>query len=76
MLLWEAGGQILNSSNTKAAFDSAAGLQSLNTLRTMAVTDHSMYLDPCDSPYATLFNSGKIGMLVTGPLGPVRLPAT
>ena len=25
-LLWEAGGQILNSSNTKAAFDSPAGL--------------------------------------------------
>src|SRR5215467_11870917 len=67
VLLWEAGGQILNSSNTKAAFDSPAGLESLNTLRTMAVTDHSMYLDPTDSPYATLFNSGKIGMVVTGP---------
>lgn len=66
-LLWEAGGQLLNSSNTKAAFDSSAGLESLNTLRTMAVTDHSMYLDPTDSAYANLFNSGKIGMLVTGP---------
>ncbi|MFY9890812.1 MAG: ABC transporter substrate-binding protein [Streptosporangiaceae bacterium] len=66
-LLWEAGGQILNASNTKAAFDSPAGLQSLNTLRTMAITDKSMYLDPTDSEYANLFNSGKIGMLVTGP---------
>ncbi|MGB6458135.1 MAG: ABC transporter substrate-binding protein [Streptosporangiaceae bacterium] len=66
-LLWEAGGQILNSSNTKAAFDSPAGLQSLETLQTMAVTDKSMYLDPSDSEYANLFNSGKIGMLVTGP---------
>jgi len=66
-LLWEAGGQILNPSNTKAAFDSPAGLTSLNTLRTMAVTDHSMYLDPADSAYGNLFNSGKIGMLVTGP---------
>jgi len=66
-LLWEAGGQILNSSNTKAAFDSPAGLTSLTTLRTMAVTDHSMYLDPADSAYANLFNSGKIGMVVTGP---------
>ena len=66
-LLWEAGGQILNSSNTKAAFDSPAGLESLNTLQTMAVTDKSMYLDPSDSEYANLFNSGKIGMLVTGP---------
>jgi multiple sugar transport system substrate-binding protein len=66
-LLWEAGGAILNSSNTKAAFNSPAGLQSLTTLRTMAVTDKSMYLDPTDSEYANLFNSGKIGMLVTGP---------
>jgi multiple sugar transport system substrate-binding protein len=66
-LLWEAGGEILNPANTKAAFDSPAGLQSLETLRTMAVTDKSMYLDPTDSEYANLFNSGKIGMLVTGP---------
>jgi multiple sugar transport system substrate-binding protein len=66
-LLWEAGGQLLQPGNNKAAFDSAAGLSSLKTLRTMAVTDHSMYLDPSDSAYGTLFNSGKIGMLVTGP---------
>ena len=66
-LLWEAGGQLLSPDNKKAAFDSAAGLASLNTLRTMAVTDQSMYLDPTDSAYANLFNSGKIGMLVTGP---------
>jgi multiple sugar transport system substrate-binding protein len=66
-LLWEAGGEILNSTNTKAAFDSPAGLESLTALRTMAVTDKSMYLDPSDSEYANLFNSGRIGMLVTGP---------
>jgi multiple sugar transport system substrate-binding protein len=66
-LLWEAGGQLLSPDNKKAAFDSAAGLASLNTLRTMAVTDKSMYLDPSDSAYTNLFNSGKIGMLVTGP---------
>src|SRR5580704_9587220 len=66
-LLWEAGGSLLTAGNKKAAFDSAAGLASLNTLRTMAVTDKSMYLDPSDSAYSNLFNSGKIGMLVTGP---------
>ena len=33
----------------------------------MAVTDKSMYLDPSDQAYANVFNSGKIGMLVTGP---------
>jgi multiple sugar transport system substrate-binding protein len=66
-LLWEAGGQLLSADNKKAAFDSPAGLASLNTLRTMAVTDKSMYLDPSDSAYSNLFNSGKLGMLVTGP---------
>ena len=66
-LLWEAGGQILTADNKKAAFDSPAGLTALNTLRTMAVTDHSMYLDPTDQAYENVFNSGKIGMLVTGP---------
>jgi multiple sugar transport system substrate-binding protein len=66
-LLWEAGGSLLTPDNKKAAFDSAAGLESLSTLRTLAVTDKSMYLDPTDSAYGNLFNSGKIGMLVTGP---------
>src|SRR5437764_8951 len=66
-LLWEAGGQLLTPDNKKAAFDSPGGLASLNTLRTMAVADKSMYLDPSDSAYSNLFNSGKIGMLVTGP---------
>jgi multiple sugar transport system substrate-binding protein len=67
VMLWEAGGQILKAGNKQAAFDSPAGLQALTTLRDMAVTNHSMYLDPTDSAYANLFNSGKIGMLVTGP---------
>src|SRR6266700_8134641 len=67
VLLWEAGGQILKPGDKQAAFDSPAGLQALTTLRDMAVSDHSMYLDPTDSAYANLFNSGKLGMLVTGP---------
>ena len=66
-LLWEAGGQLLSADNKKAAFDSPAGLQALTTLRDMAVSHHSMYLDPTDSAYGNLFNSGRIGMLVTGP---------
>ena len=65
-LLWQAGGSILAPGNKKAAFDSPAGLQALNTLRDMAVS-HSMYFDPTDSAYTNVFNSGKIGMLVTGP---------
>jgi ABC-type glycerol-3-phosphate transport system substrate-binding protein len=53
-LLWEAGGQLLTPDNSKAAFDSPAGPMSLNTLRSMAVTDKSMYLDPSDSAYSNL----------------------
>jgi multiple sugar transport system substrate-binding protein len=33
----------------------------------MAVEDESVFLDLQNSPYTGLFNSGKIGMLVTGP---------
>ena len=66
-LLWEAGGSILAPDNKTAAFNSPAGLKALTTLQQMSVADHSMYLDPSDSNYANLFNSGKIGMLVTGP---------
>ena len=65
-LLWEAGGQLLNSGNTKAAFNSQAGLTSLNTLKSLAASK-SVYFDPTDQAYENVFNSGKIGMLVTGP---------
>src|SRR5215472_11276827 len=73
-LLWEAGGQLLSADGKQAAFDSPAGLASLDTLRAMAVTDKSMYLDPSDSAYSNLFNSGKLGMLVTGPWDLANFP--
>jgi multiple sugar transport system substrate-binding protein len=67
-MLWEGGGDILNSDNTEAAFDSEAGLQALTTLRDMAVTDESVYLDQQNvGKIDELFNSGNIGMLATGP---------
>jgi multiple sugar transport system substrate-binding protein len=66
-LLWQAGGDLLNSDNTKPAFDSPAGLESLSLLHDMAVTDHSVYLDNGNGNYLNLFNSGKIAMLWTGP---------
>ncbi len=75
-MLWEAGGQILNSDNTKAAFDSPAGLKAMTTLKQMAVDDKSVYVDTTNSKYMDLFNAGKIGMLVTGPwdLSSVQVP--
>jgi multiple sugar transport system substrate-binding protein len=67
-MLWEAGGDILNADNTQAAFNSDAGVQALTTLQQMAVTDKSVFLDQQNTgKIDSLFNAGKIGMLVTGP---------
>jgi multiple sugar transport system substrate-binding protein len=66
-MLWQAGGQLLNSSNTAPAFDSHAGLVALQQLQAMAVTDKSVYLDTGNDNYLQVFNSGKIAMLWTGP---------
>ena len=66
-LLWQAGGDILNSDNTKAEFNSPAGVKAATLLQQMATVDHSVYLDNGNGNYANLFNSGKIGMLFTGP---------
>jgi multiple sugar transport system substrate-binding protein len=66
-MLWQAGGDLLNSDNTAPAFDSAAGKAALQQLYDMAVTDKSVYLDNGNGNYLNLFNSGKIAMLWTGP---------
>jgi multiple sugar transport system substrate-binding protein len=66
-MLWQAGGTLLNSDNTKPAFDSPAGLAALEQLHNMAVVDKSVYLDTGNDSYLNVFNSGKIAMLWTGP---------
>ena len=75
-MLWEAGGQILNSDNTKAAFNSPEGLKAMTMLKNMAVDDKSVYIDTTNSKYTNLFNANKIGMLVTGPwdLSTIQVP--
>ena len=67
-MLWAAGGDILNEDNTEAAFNSEAGVRALSTLASIE-QDGSMYLDfkPDSGKYSQLFNSGKIGMVITGP---------
>jgi multiple sugar transport system substrate-binding protein len=73
-MLWEAGGDILTPDNTKAAFNSEAGVKALTVLQQMAVTDKSLYLDTTNENGPKLMNSGKIGMLVTGPWDLSSLP--
>lgn len=66
-LLWQKGGSVLTSDNSKAAFDSDAGVAALTFLQQMAVTDKSVYLSQDDQKYADLFKSGLIGMIMSGP---------
>ncbi len=66
-LLWQAGGDMLTPDNTKAAFNSPAGLKAMTLLSDMANQDHSIYLDSGNGNYLNLFNAGKIAMLYTGP---------
>src|SRR4051812_7770373 len=73
-MLWEAGGDILSSDNTQAAFNSDAGVKALTMLQDMAVTDKSVYLDTTNANGTKLMNSGKIGMMVTGPWDLSSLP--
>jgi multiple sugar transport system substrate-binding protein len=65
-LLWQAGGNILTRDGKKSAFDSPAGVKALTHLQRMA-KDKSIYLDSGNGNYANVFNSGRIGMLFTGP---------
>jgi multiple sugar transport system substrate-binding protein len=67
-MLWEAGGDILNADNTEAAFNGEGGVRALTTLQQMQ-QDGSLYLDfhPDAGKSEQLVNSGKIGMIITGP---------
>jgi multiple sugar transport system substrate-binding protein len=67
-MLWEAGGDILNADNTQAAFNADAGVRALTMLQSMQ-QDGSLFLDyhPDSGQSENLFNSGKIGMIITGP---------
>lgn len=60
--LWNAGGQIMNSSNTKATFDSAAGVKALNFM--MQLQKYSDVV--ARSEYEAPFQSGHVAMSVTG----------
>ena len=58
-LLWQAGGDILNSDNTKAEFNSPAGVKAATLLQQMATVDHSVYLDNGNGNYAQPVQLGQ-----------------
>jgi multiple sugar transport system substrate-binding protein len=65
-MLWQAGGAILNPAGNQAAFDSPAGLKALEMLQRLSAK-HAIYLDNGSDNYRSVFGSGHIGMLWTGP---------
>ena len=68
-MIWQQGGEILDTSGKKAAFQGAQGIKALTLLQQMAVKDRSMSIDLAESSDKLygLFNSGKMAMVVTGP---------
>jgi multiple sugar transport system substrate-binding protein len=67
-MLWASGGDILSSDGKSVAFNQEPGVRALQTLADI-YADGSMYLDfqPDSGKYGQLFNSSKIGMVITGP---------
>jgi multiple sugar transport system substrate-binding protein len=67
-MLWEAGGDILSPDGKSVAFNQAPGVRALQTLVDINA-DGSLLLDfaPDSGKSGQLFNSGKIGMIITGP---------
>jgi multiple sugar transport system substrate-binding protein len=67
-MLWEAGGDILTPDGKQAAFNSPQGVTALQALGELGKAK-ALYLNnaPDSEKASQLFNSGKIGMFVTGP---------
>ena len=68
-MIWQQGGEVLSKDNKKALFAGAQGQKALQLLTDMAVKDKSLYPDqtPDTEKMYGLFDSGKMGMVVTGP---------
>jgi multiple sugar transport system substrate-binding protein len=69
-LLWANGGQLLNSGNTKVAFDSPAGVQALTTWVDLVRKDHAApttsYAQAGSFDGAPAFASNAVSMIIEG----------
>lgn len=68
-MIWQQGGDVLDSANKKALFGGPQGVKALQLLSDMALKDKSLYPDQSSDSLKMygLFESGKMGMVVTGP---------
>jgi multiple sugar transport system substrate-binding protein len=86
-MVWQQGGDILSSDGKQVGFAGDPGLKSLELIHQMAAEDKSIYVDttPGSEKMMRVFNSGRMGMMPTGPwaltdfpdvdYGVVRLPS-
>jgi multiple sugar transport system substrate-binding protein len=86
-MVWQQGGDILSPDGKQVGFSGASGLNSLSLIYQMASVDKSIYVDttPGSEKMMRVFNSGRMGMMPTGPwaltdfpdvdYGIVRLPS-
>jgi multiple sugar transport system substrate-binding protein len=67
-MIWDLGGDILDSSGHKVGFDNDTGLKALQVIHQLGA-DRSVYPDtkPGSETMYQIFNSGKMGMVPTGP---------
>lgn len=70
-LLWADGGSLLNSSQTKATFDSPAGVQALTTwvdmVRKQKVAPATSFASGGNFDGPTAFSSNAVAMIIDGP---------
>jgi multiple sugar transport system substrate-binding protein len=66
-MIWQQGAKAISDDRKKATFDDPAFATALELLRSMAVDDKSMYVDPNPDAQLDLFASSKIAMVITGP---------
>ena len=67
-MIWDLGGDIVDKSGKKVAFDGDSGLKALQTINRLA-KDKSVYPDtkPGSETMYQIFNNNKMGMVPTGP---------
>jgi multiple sugar transport system substrate-binding protein len=68
-MIWQQGGSVLDKDSKKALFAGPQGVKAVQLLADMALKDKSLYTDqtPDSLKMYGLFDSGKMGMVVTGP---------
>ncbi len=67
-MIWDLGGDIVDKSGKKVAFDGDSGRKALETINRLA-KDKSVYPDtkPGSETMYQIFNNNKMGMIATGP---------